>query len=954
MKGFDIGIQMPHEMQSEWDSSWLDSGNKSYLENQFEIFLKNPSALSEQWQNYFKNISPFDSNSPDLSHADIKEFFKRLSYRRGTEDAGHGTGDAWRGTEAAPYQLQQTMVQKLIFAYRLLGHQQSNINPLLDKPQKSIPQLEPQFYGLDNNLDTKFVCEDLAGDSSRSLAKIIADLKTIYCGTIASEYMHIVNSEERLWVQTNLENTVLSLAANKEQKLHILELVIAADGLEKYLGAKYPGAKRFSLEGCDSLIVGLDEIISYGGKQGIQEIVIAMTHRGRLNVLVNLLGKMPSELFDQFEEKNNIRLESGDVKYHQGFSSDLQTEGGNVHVSLAFNPSHLEIVTPVAYGSVRARQERRADKGSEHVMCVAIHGDAAFAGQGIVMECLNMSATRGYGIGGTLHIIVNNQIGFTTSNPKDARSTLYCSDIGKMLAAPVFHINADDPEAVAAITKLALAYKLKFKKDVIIDLIGYRRMGHNEADEPAATQPLMYKTIRAHPTLKKIYGDLLVEQAIISPEAIEKISDEYRNTLDQRDKAVVKRLADRDWKSAFASDWTPYGTGDWRSTISTKLPIDTLKQLASIRDAVPEGFTLDPRVKKIVEARVQMTQTGQALDWGYAETLAYATLLNAGYGVRLSGQDCSRGTFFHRHAQWHDHENGNTYISLEHLNKNQAKFWLYDSLLSEAGVLGFEYGYSSSEPRTLTLWEAQFGDFANGAQVVIDQFISSGEQKWGRLSGLVLLLPHGYEGQGPEHSSAKIERYLQMCAQHNIQVCIPSTPAQMYHMLRRQMLRPMRKALVTITPKSLLRHKAAISTLDELANGEFQVVIPDANINYSAINKLILCSGKVYYELEQARLNLQTNNIAILRVEQLYPFPEQELIQELSKYDNANKVVWCQEEPQNQGAWYSLQHNIRNCLKPQQQLIYAGRAASASPAVGYFPLHEQQQQNLIRAAISET
>ena len=916
-KGYDIG------MQAEWNSSWLDSGNQSYLESQFEVYLKNSAELPEQWRNYFENLAKDSGALVDVSHADIKEYFKQLvskprSYNNNQID---------------------TDIQKLKTAYRLLGHQQSNINPLQQEPLKAVPELDPRFYGLsDSKLDSN----------------TIANLKKIYCGTIATEYLHITNSVERQWVQDNIETTVLNLALDKSRKLQILELIIAAEGLEKYLGSKYPGAKRYGLEGCDSFIVCLDEIFSSGGNHGLQEIVIAMAHRGRLNVLVNLLGKMPSEIFDQFEEKNNIRLESGDVKYHQGFACDLQTDSGVVHVSLVFNPSHLEIVTPVAAGSVRSRQDRRADKGIDHVMYVSIHGDAAFSGQGIIMESLNMSATRGFKIGGTLHIIINNQIGFTTSNPEDARSTLYCSDIGKMLAIPVFHVNADDPEAVSAVTKLALAYRMKFNKDIIIDLVGYRRMGHNEADEPAATQPMMYKIIRAHPSVKQIYADALVSDGVCTAEQVATLVEKYRDNLDRRDQVMVKRLAERDWKSGFASDWTPYGTGDWNIKFSTKLPQATLKQLATSRDTVPNGFVLDPRVKKIIEARTSMTETGQGLDWGYAETLAYASLLNEGYGVRLSGQDCSRGTFFHRHAKWHDHENGNTYISLDKFCKDQGKFSLVDSLLSEAGVLGFEYGYSSNEPRTLTIWEAQFGDFANGAQVLIDQFISSGEQKWGRLSGLVLLLPHGYEGQGPEHSSARLERYLQLCAQQNMQVCIPSTPAQMYHLLRRQMVRPLRKPLIIITPKSLLRHRAAVSTLHELAEGEFKLIIPDNCSNLSAVSKIILCSGKVYYELQEAIAAIKTEAIICVRIEQLYPFPEQELTAELGKFSNAKIIVWCQEEPQNQGAWYSMQHHIRNCLTTGQNLKYAGRDASASSAAGYFALHEQQQQSLIRTAINES
>lgn len=932
---------MPNEMQSQWDSSWLDSGNQSYLENQFETFLKDPTSLPEEWRTYFEELISTNQQYMDVSHADVRAFFKNISYKSKQQKVV---------AKFSNQDLLEVEVDKLIFAYRLLGHLQSNINPL-KPPPAPLAELAIEAFGLDAGLLARtFRAENLAGNANRTLLQIVEDLRKIYCGTSAIEYLHINNEEERKWVQKNYENAMLNRNLDRDTQQLILELVIAADGLEKYLGAKYPGAKRFSLEGCDSLIVALDQVISYGSEQGIQEIILCMAHRGRLNVLVNILGKLPAELFNQFEDRHDEKLESGDVKYHQGFSSDLETATGNVHATIVYNPSHLEIVTPVATGSTRARQERRKEKGKGQVLCVAMHGDAAFAGQGVCMETLNMSGTRAYDVGGTLHIITNNQIGFTTSNPKDARSTLYCSDLGKMMSIPIFHVNADDPEAVWIIVRLATAYRLKFQKDVIIDLIGYRRMGHNEADEPAATQPLMYKVIRAHPTVKDIYADYLVSKCGFTAVEIAQLANRYRETLDKRDQVVIKRLAAKDWKSAFASDWTPYGARDWRVPTSTKVPLATVINLATLRDTVPEGFVLDARVQKIIEARKSMTAGTQLADWGYAETLAYATLLNEGYGVRLVGQDCCRGTFFHRHAVWHDQNTGATYTSLRHMG-SPGTFYVYNSLLSEAGALGFEYGYSTNEPRTLTLWEAQFGDFANGAQVVIDQFISSGEQKWGRLSGLVLLLPHGYEGQGPEHSSARLERYMQLCAQHNIQVCVPSTPAQMYHLLRRQILRPMRKPLIVITPKSLLRHKEAVSSLEEIADGEFQALIPEQNANLDQVNRVILCSGKIYYELMTARGN--NKKIAIIRIEQLYPFPEEELAAELQKYKFANNIIWCQEEPMNQGAWYSTQHHLRNVLLHNQYLQYAGRPDSAAPSVGYFYLHEQQQQELINAAIGE-
>lgn len=933
---------MSSGMQEQWDTSWLDSGNQSYLDNQFETFLKNPTSLSDEWRAFFQELISMNKQYMDVSHADVQEFFKNLSYtpKKIKPFAGVAHED-----------LLQVAVDKLILRYRLLGHLQSNINPL-NPPPEPIPELSIERFGLNASLlGQTFLAGDIYGQKSRTLQQIITDLRKIYCGTVAIEYLHIDNTQERLWLQQNYEKALLNRNLDHDAQKTILELVIAADGLEKYLGAKYPGAKRFSLEGCDSMIVGIDQLITFAAENGVQELIIGMSHRGRLNLLVNILGKVPSELFDQFEDRHNIQLESGDVKYHQGFSTDLQTSFGNVHATLVFNPSHLEIVAPVANGSTRARQDRRKEQGQAQVVPIIIHGDAAFAGQGIAMETLNMSGTRAYNVGGSIHIIVNNQIGFTTSDPRDSRSTMYCSDLGKMLSIPIFHVNADDPEAAWIIFQLAMAYRMTFKKDVIVDLVGYRRMGHNEADEPSATQPLMYKKIRAHPTAKEIYAKYLIEKGVFTEAEVKQMENSYRETLDKRDHAVVKRLAAKDWKNEYASDWSPYGTRDWRIPTSTKVPLETIKNLANIRDAVPEGFVLDTRVQKIIESRRSMTQGMQPADWGYGETLAYATLLNEGYGVRLVGQDVERGTFFHRHVVWHDQDNGDTYTSLKNLSAQQGKFSVHNSLLSEMGALGFEYGYSTNEPRTLTIWEAQFGDFANNAQVVIDQFISSGEQKWGRLSGLVLLLPHGYEGQGPEHSSARIERYMQLCAQYNIQVCVPSTPAQIYHVLRRQILRPMRKPLIVISPKSLLRHKEAVSTLEELANGGFSVIIPDTNTNYEQVKRVILCSGKIYYELAAARG--ENNKIAIIRMEQLYPFPEEELAEELKKYKYATNIIWCQEEPMNQGAWYSTQHHVRNVLLAKQFLQYAGRPDSAAPAVGYFYLHEQQQNELIKAAIGE-
>jgi 2-oxoglutarate dehydrogenase E1 component len=673
-------------------------------------------------------------------------------------------------------------------------------------------------------------------------------------------------------------------------------------------------------------------------------------------VLVNVLGKMPKDLFLEFEGKHAHELPMGDVKYHNGFSSDITTPGGPVHLSLAFNPSHLEIVNPVVEGSVRARQRRRDDKTGDQVLPILVHGDAAFAGQGVVMETLNLSGTRGYGTGGTVHIIVNNQIGFTTSDPRDARSTTYCTDVAKMVEAPILHVNGDDPEAVLFVTQLALDFRKTFHKDVVVDIVCFRKLGHNEQDEPFVTQPLMYKKIAQHPGTRKLYADRLVAQKIIEEAEPENLIKHYRDTLDAGQQTVSPVLSN--FKSKFAVDWAPFLNAKWTDAADTNVPLPELQRLGERVTAIPEGFKLHPTVARVVEARKQMTAGKQPVDWGMAETLAYASLLSNGYDVRLSGQDMGRGTFAHRHAVLHDQDrerwDQGSYIPLQNVGKDQGDFVVIDSVLSEEAVLGFEYGFSTAEPTALVVWEAQFGDFANGAQVVMDQFISSGETKWGRVCGLVQLLPHGYEGQGPEHSSARLERYLQLCAEHNIQVCVPSNAAQIFHLLRRQMLRPFRKPLVVMTPKSLLRKKEAAASIQELANGAFQTVIPDTtSVDEKGVKRIIACCGKVYYDLATKRIEMQRSDVAIIRVEQLYPFPHKQFQAEIAKYPGAADVVWCQEEPQNQGAWYQTAHYFRENMREGQKLYYAGRPASASPAGGYKARHDERQKALVEQAFGK-
>jgi 2-oxoglutarate dehydrogenase E1 component len=787
------------------------------------------------------------------------------------------------------------------------------------------------------------------------LGEIYEALERTYCHTIGAEFMHIVDTTERHWVMQRMESVRSAPDYGKEVRLQLLNLLINAEGLEKSLASKYPGTKRFGLEGGESLIPMLSEMVQRCGAYRAKEIVIGMAHRGRLNVLINIFGKNPSELFDEFEGRAQYES-SGDVKYHQGFSSNMMTTGGEVHLALSFNPSHLEIVSPVVEGSVRARQERRLDASGDLVVPIVLHGDAAFAGQGVVMETFQMSQTRGYKTGGTIHIVLNNQVGFTTHEREDARSTEYCTDVAKMVQAPIFHVNADDPEAVLFVTQLAVDYRTEFNKDVVIDLICYRRRGHNEADEPSVTQPLMYKVISKHKTTQDLYAEKLVSEGLITEAEVEALVERYRDALD-RGAPLVSSLVSEPNKSLFV-DWSPYLGHDWRLQCDTSIDIQALQSLAHTTNLSPDGFPLQRQVSKILEDRRKMAAGAMPINWGFAENLAYASLLQEGSPIRLTGQDVGRGTFSHRHAVLHNQSDGSTYIPLQHISESQAKFSIYDSLLSEEAVLAFEYGYSTTLPQGLVIWEAQFGDFANGAQVVIDQFITSGENKWSRLCGLTMLLPHGYEGQGPEHSSARLERFMQLCAEHNIQVCAPTTPAQVFHMLRRQAIRPLRKPLVVMSPKSLLRHKEAISTIEDLAGGRFYNVMDEIDdLDKSKVQRIILCSGKVFYDLLAVRRERQLNHIAILRLEQLYPFPEDELLQILAdSYPNIVDAVWCQEEPMNQGSWYASQHHMRRVIqrhKVDVYLRYVGRDSSAAAAAGYMALHIAQLEQFIDEALGE-
>ncbi len=935
-------------MEALWGSSHIFGGNAAYVEALYEDYLRDPNAVDGQWRDYFDKLPRVNGHSTrDIPHSQIINQFAQLGRRR-------LTGVCADESLSTEYERKQVHVVELIDAYRQRGHQQARLDPIGLLKRESVPDLDLGYYGLTGaDLDTIFQTGSLnIGRVEAALSVIIDALEKTYCGTVGGEFTHIVDTDERQWIQGRMEAVRSAPEYSDEVKLHLLERLTAAEGLEKFLGSKYPGTKRFGLEGGESLIPLMDELIQRAGSYEARELVIGMAHRGRLNVLVNIFGKNPAELFDEFEGKATYQG-SADVKYHQGFSSNVMTSSGELHLAMAFNPSHLEIVGPVVEGSVRARQDRRDDENREQVIPVIIHGDAAFAGQGVVMETFQMSQTRAFGTGGTVHVVVNNQIGFTTDLREDVRSTEYCTDIAKMVQAPIFHVNGDDPEAVLFVTQMALDYRQEFKRDVVVDLMCYRRRGHNEADEPSGTQPLMYKVIRKHPTTRQLFARKLMEEGVLSDEQVQQLQEGYRSCLENGEH--VARSLVKEPNTELFVHWDPYLDHRWDMPVETRIDLRHLQDLMHRVNEVPEDVSVQAQVQKIIEDRRKMTAGATPVNWGFAEMAAYASLLDEGYGIRLVGQDCGRGTFSHRHAVLHNQRDGSTYVSLQNMAPDQPRFTIHDSLLSEEAALAFEYGYSTTTPGTLVIWEAQFGDFANGAQVVIDQFIASGELKWQRLCGLVMFLPHGYEGQGPEHSSARLERFMQLSAEGNIQVCIPTTPAQVFHMLRRQMIRPLRKPLIVMTPKSLLRHKQAVSELEELAQGEFLNVIGEVDdIEPKQVRRVVMCSGKVYYDLRDTRRQAEIDDVAIIRLEQMYPFPEDDLEKILAPYDQLTDIVWCQEEPQNQGCWYSSQHHMRRIIhrhKPGQYLTYAGREASAAPAVGYMALHIEQQNKLINDAL---
>ena len=940
-------------MDEKQNFSYLFGSNAPYIEELYEEFLNNPDSVEEYWRQYFSELAAQPGFAErDVADRPIQESFVKLAKSRPIAV----------GTVDENMLKKQVGVLRLISAYRIQGVGAAQLDPLKRKPPIHIEGLDPKFHGLsDEDMAVKFNVGpgDFGGQYEKlTLSGILSKLKQTYCGSVGIEYMHITNRTERRWIRDYFESVSSTPKYDSEQKLYILKQLTAAETLERYLQNKYVGQKRFGVEGGESSILALNYLVQNAGKDGVEEVIVGMAHRGRLNVLVNTLGKKPSDLFAEFEGRAEIKLPSGDVKYHTGFSSDIATPTGPIHVTLAFNPSHLEIVNPVVEGSSRAKQTRRGEDGQKQVLPVLIHGDSAFIGLGVNQAVFNMSLTRGYTTGGTVHVVVNNQIGFTTSDTRDTRSTVYCTDIAKMVDAPIFHVNGDDPEAVCMVMQAAMDYRKTFHKDVVVDVVCYRKNGHNESDDPTLTQPMMYKAVAKHPGTRALYAEKLVQEGVVSQEQTDSYVQAYRDALDRGEHVEQTRLSD--YTSKHSVDWTKYQGKDWREAVESGLSAEDIKRLADKFTYVPEGFGLHNTSKRLVENRKAMAAGEQNIDWGMAETIAYASMVTKGTGVRISGEDSGRGTFSHRQAVLHDQNrekwDAGIYIPLQHISDSQAPFTVIDSILNEEAVLAYEYGHACSAPDMLTIWEAQFGDFANGAQVAIDQFISSGETKWGRLCGLTVILPHGYDGQGPEHSSGRLERWLQLCAEHNMQVIMPSEASQMFHILRRQVLRTMRRPLIIFMSKRLLRFKDATSPLENFLEGTtFRPVIGDTvqRADNGKVKRVILCAGQVYYDLTAGRAERGLEEeVAIVRAEQLYPFPYAEAEAELAKYPNATEIMWAQEEPKNQGAWYQTRHRLEALAKEGQKLIYAGRPASASPAVGYGSKHAAQLKQLVEDAFT--
>ena len=982
----------PH-VETREEATFLSGVNAQYLEAQYARYADNPQSVSDEWQAYFNGLNddcetaranyegpswtrrdwPPQQNGELTAALDgnwgaLEAEIKTKIEKRAANGAAPAHGDVKQATKDS---LRALM---LIRAYRIRGHLLAELDPLGLQDKNQHPELDPASLGFtEADMDRQIFIDNVLGLETASLREILEILKRTYCGTFAVEFMHITDPEQKAWIQHRIEGPDKDIAFTTEGKQAILKKLIEAEGFENFLNAKYTGTKRFGLDGAEAMVPALEQIIKRGGALGVKEIIIGMPHRGRLNVLAAVMGKPYHHIFHEFQGGSVTPDDiggSGDVKYHLGASSDREFDGNRVHLSLTANPSHLEAVNPVVLGKARAKQDRLKQKDEKalrrDVIPLLLHGDAAFAGQGIVAECLSFSGLRGYSSGGTVHFIVNNQIGFTTA-PRFARSSPYPSDVAKMVGAPIFHVNGDDPEAVVHAAKVATEFRQEFGADVVIDMICYRRFGHNEGDEPSFTQPLMYKKIRAHESAPSIYANRLAREAVISETWEENEKSSFRNFLSEEFESATNFKPNKaDWLDGAWSGFVPPVDDDRRG--DTAVEVETLRAIGERITSYPKSFKIHRTLDRILKQKRNTFEEGRDIDWASAEALAFGTLLQDGFGVRLSGQDSRRGTFSQRHAVFINQETERTFTPLQKLRDAKATFEVHDSNLSEFGVMGFEYGYSLANPKYLVLWEGQFGDFSNGAQIIIDQFLTSGERKWLRMSGLVLLLPHGYEGQGPEHSSARLERFLQMCAQDNIQVANCTTPANYFHILRRQMRRNFRKPLILMTPKSLLRHKRCVSTLEEMGPGSsfHRVLWDDAEyrpgttvklVPDDKIRRVVLCSGKVYYDLLERREQEGIDDVYLLRVEQFYPFPAHSLMDELQRFSNAD-MVWCQEEPKNMGGWFFMEPNIEWVLDKinarSRRARYVGRAASASPATGLMSRHKKELDDFLTEAFAKS
>jgi 2-oxoglutarate dehydrogenase E1 component len=949
-------------------TSFLTKSNSAFLEQMYLKYINKDLDLPSSWKNYFDDLGDeLDLVVNEIkgpSWAPIKKQINIVEKKPKKEVHSNGPVRNVISENNLQNNIDSIKAVELIRAYRLRGHLLAKLDPLGLKKTEYLEELHPEYYGFKkSDYKREIFLNGVTNKKYSNISEILTFLNKTYCGPIGYEYMHISNPEERVWIRRRIEEDENEIKFTKNGKEAILNKLIQAEGFEKFLATKYVGTKRFGLDGAESLIPALEQIIKIGGQSQIKEVKIGMSHRGRLNVLANVLQKSYKRIFNEFagEFNSSSNEGAGDVKYHLGASSNREFDGNPVHVSLTDNPSHLEAVNPVVLGQTRAKQFFHKDTERNKVIPILIHGDAAFAGQGIVAECFAMSGLPGHNTGGTIHIIVNNQIGFTTS-PRFARSSPYPSDVAKMVDAPILHVNGDDPEAVIYATRIATEFRLKFNRDVVVDLICYRRFGHNEGDEPSFTQPLMYEKIRSHPTTLKLYGQKLTQEQIFTEEGVNHKIKTFKDLLDDQFKTAKDYKPKIEWFEGTWSRYKPEKGKDKRGV--TGVDKEIIKSISDRINVIPSEINPHKTVAKVFDLRKKSIDTEKNIDWATAESLAFATLLNEGYPVRLVGQDSGRGTFSQRHSVLRNQSDNSRYIPLNHISEGQKNYEIVDSFLSELAVLGFEYGYSLVEPNTLTLWEAQFGDFANGAQIIIDQFISSGERKWSRASGIVMLLPHGYEGQGPEHSSARLERFLQLCSNDNMQVMNCTTPANYFHALRRQMKRDFRKPLIMMTPKSLLRNKYCVSDLDDFSkNNSFHRVLWDHAIDpktegfiklksSSKIRKVILCSGKVYFDLLEAREKLKIDDVILYRIEQLYPFPAKTLVKELKPYAKSATFHWCQEEPKNMGAWFSVRDYIEwtldNIKANNNQISYIGRSPDASPATGYAKRHISQQQEIIK------